>query len=153
MNVTTAGIDVIERFSPGSYIKLTESEALSKPPFDLLPAGRVLSLADPALSAFFPVVDNRTLKQIVISSGTRSEFSGLFFTIGHIAALTDAARKPPALSDASAMVVANQETWTTPAGGQVFASATAAHQFARYNATVAIATADAAAPVDLSGVL
>jgi hypothetical protein len=153
VRVTTAGTDVDERFSPGSYVKLTDSEALSKPPFDLLPAGRVLTLADPALSTFLPVVDNRTVKQIVISSGVRSEFSGLFFTIGHIAALTDAAGKPPALSDASKIVVANQETWTTPGGGQVFTSATAAHQFARYNATVAVASADAAAPVDLSGVL
>ena len=33
-----------ERFSPGSYVTLTQSEALNRPPFDILPAGRVLSL-------------------------------------------------------------------------------------------------------------
>ena len=35
----------------------------------------------------------------------------------------------------------------------LWGSATAAHQFARHHATVAVAAADAADPVDLAGVL
>jgi hypothetical protein len=153
VQVTTAGTDVTERFSPGSYINLTDAEALNRPPFELLPAGRVLSLPDPALADFPNTPDARSVKQIVISSGHRSEFTGLFFDLSHITALTDAAGKPPALSNSSPLVVAEREAWTIPAGGEVFSSATAAHQFARYAATVAVASADAAAPVDLSGVL
>ena len=47
--ITNGGPDVTERFSPGSYVNLTDAEALNRPPFDLLPSGRVLSLPDPAL--------------------------------------------------------------------------------------------------------
>ena len=153
VQVTAVGSDVTERFSPGSYVNLTDSEALSRPPFDLLSAGRVLSLKDPDLAAFPLVDDTRLVRQIVISNGVRSEVAGMFFDLSHIVALADAAAKPPTLSDASPVVVADQETWTTPAGGAVFTSATAAHQFARYNATVAISTADAAAAVDLAGIV
>jgi len=153
VRVSAVGPDVTDRFSPGSYINLTDSEALSRPPFDLLPAGRVLSLNDPDLGEFVVVTDTRLVTQIVISSGKRTDFSGIFFDLSLIAGLTDAAAKPPMLSNTTPAVVAQQETWTTPAGGAVFASATAAHQFARYNATVAVAAADKAAAVDLAGVV
>ncbi|MGI8867337.1 MAG: DUF6603 domain-containing protein [Mycobacteriales bacterium] len=153
VEVSSGGTDVTERFSPGSYITLTDSEALNRPPFDLLPAGRVLSLPDPPQSEFPHTDDERGVRQIVITDTGRTEFAGLAFDLSHLAALTDAAAKPPALSDPTPLVSALQETWTTPAGAQVFSSATAAHQFARYNATVAVAAADAAAAVDLVGVL
>ena len=51
VKVTGGTRDVLERFGPGTYVNLTDSEALNRPPFDLLPAGRVLSLADPGLAA------------------------------------------------------------------------------------------------------
>ncbi|MFP3590048.1 hypothetical protein SCB29_41540, partial [Paraburkholderia sp. SIMBA_055] len=57
--------DVTERFSPGSYITLTQAEALNRPPFDVLPAGRVLSLADPLLNAN-RTPEDREVEQIVI---------------------------------------------------------------------------------------
>lgn len=156
VQVLTPGSDVTERFSPGTYANLTDSEALNRPPFDLLPCGRVLSLPDPTLTSFPNTPDARTVKQIVIRSGVRqSATAGMFLDLGHIALLTEAARLPPALSDPSAIIEASQELWaaSTPAGTEVFASATAAHQFARYNGTVAMSLTDADAPVDLAGVL
>jgi Family of unknown function (DUF6603) len=153
VQVTTGGTDVNERFSPGSYVNLTGSEGLNRPPFDLLAAGRVLSLADPPLAGFPNTPDPRSVKQIVISGGQRKVFAGVFFDLGHIAALTDAAGKPAALSDTQALVRTEPEAWTTPATGEVFTSATAAHQSARYSGTVAVAAADAAVPLDLTAVL
>jgi hypothetical protein len=50
------------------------------------------------------------------------------------------------------MVAVDLEEWTTVAGG-TFSSATAAHQSARYNDSVALAAVDAAAPVSLAGVV
>jgi hypothetical protein len=49
-------------------------------------------------------------------------------------------------------VTATRETWTATGTAEVFTSATAAHQFARYHAGVALAATDAATPVDLAGV-
>ena len=65
MKVTDGTADVTERFSPGSYVTLTDAEALNRPPFDVLACGRVLSLADPALSEG-QIDDARQVKQIVI---------------------------------------------------------------------------------------
>jgi hypothetical protein len=153
VQITTPGQDVTERFSPGSYIVLTDSEALSRPPFDVLPAGRTLSPPDPDPAAFPNIPDARLVKQIVISRKQRWDFAGLAFDLRHIAALGDAARRSPAISDGSPLVVATQEAWTTARGGEVFSSATAAHQHARYHSTVAVSATDAAAPVDLTGLV
>jgi hypothetical protein len=151
LNVT--GADVDERFSPGSYVDLTDAEALSRPPFDLLPAGKVLSLPDPALAAFGGIDDARHLRQIVIRNRVRhDETSGLLFDVSHLAALVGAAGRPPALSDTTPLVTALRETWTTTDGAATFTSATAAHQFARYAATQAVCATDAADPVDLAAV-
>jgi hypothetical protein len=98
------------------------------------------------------------MRQIVIKGSHRMPEGALLalnqmFDLSHMAALTDAARRPPALSDPSPLITAGQETWTTTAGAATFTSATAAHQFARYNGTVAVAAEDAKAPVSLAGVL
>ena len=148
--VTTPGADVTMRFSPGSYVTLTDAEAVNRPPFEELPAGRELSLADPA--PFDGVPETRKVQQIIISGGHRHEVVGEVLALGHMAALTDAARRPPATSSQAPMVTVQTEAWTTVSGG-TFASATAAHQFARYHDTVALAVPDAAAPVSLAGVV
>ena len=148
--VTTAGADVTERFSPGSYVTLTAAEAVNRPPFDVLASGRELSLPDPP--PFDPVAETRKVQQIVITGGHRHELIGEVLALGEMAALTDAARRPPTLSDPTSMVAVDPEEWTTVAGG-TFSSATAAHQSARYNDSVALAAVDAAAPVSLAGVV
>lgn len=154
--ISTAGADVTDSFAPGSYVHLTDAEALNRPPFDQLPAGRVLSLPDPPLSAFPSTPDARTVKQIVIRGGqVVSDGPGSAFDLGHLEALTTAARRPPALSDAAPLVTARREAWTAATGVAThgFTSATAAHQFARYHGTVALAKADSDVPVSLAGVL
>ena len=152
VKVSGTGADVTERFSPGSYIDLTGAEGLNRPPFDVLPAGRVVTLTDPALNSFPTQVDKRKVRQIVIKDNSQfPEQIGAVLNLAHIAGLTEAAGKPPALSNNSPMVTANREAWT--AGAASFGSATAAHQAARYGGGIALAAADAADPVNLAGVL
>jgi hypothetical protein len=154
VKVTNGTDDVVDRFSPGSYITLSSSEALNRPPFDLLAAGRVLSVADPALIES-RIPDQREVLQIVISNGTVSigdQDQGKAGDLLDIVVLVDAAGKPPALSDASPLITAKQETWAATSTANTFASATAAHQFVRYNTGIAQASADAAAPLNLTGV-
>jgi hypothetical protein len=152
--VQTPGTDATERFSPGSYANLTDAEALNRPPFDVLASGRVLSLPDPPLTAFANTPEDRHVHQIVIREKHRADaVAGVLFDLSHMAAITAAARRPPALSDASPLVTTLQEAWTTASGADAFTSATAAHQFARYHGTVAVTVSDVKAPVSLMGVI
>ncbi|MCC7124913.1 MAG: hypothetical protein IT178_08695 [Acidobacteria bacterium] len=144
--------DVTERFSPGSYITLTGSEALNRPPFDVLPAGRVIAPADTGPSEG-RIGDPRKVTQIVIRDGVLSvDGEGQRVSLATTAVLVGAARQAPALSDTSPLVTATQEEWRATSATTTFTSATAAHQFVRYNAGVAQAAADAAAPLNLAGV-
>ena len=151
VKVTNGTGDVTERFSPGSYISLTDSEALNRPPFDVLPSGRVLSLTDPALSES-KIPDAREVRQIVILGGV--VYDGVARSVDLVAMVTmvTAARQPPALSNGTPLITATQEVWTATTTGDAFSSATAAHQYVRYHAGIAQASADAAAPLNLAGV-
>lgn len=155
VRVATSGRAVTAQFSPGSYAVLTDAEALNRPPYDILTAGRVLSQPGPLLGEFPSVDDTRTVKQIVIRGGHRHDpVNGLFVDLSLMALLTDACRRPPSVSDANPLVSAQREQWTVMVGAaEPFASATAAHQFARHHHTVAVAVADAARPVSLAGVV
>jgi hypothetical protein len=150
--VTSGSMDVTERFSPGSYITLSDSEALNRPPFDVLPAGRVLTLPDPKPDAS-TIKDDRQIDQIVISNQTViGRVVGSSVDLVGMVAMVTAVRQPPALSNAKPLITANQEIWAATSSADAFASATAAHQFVRYHSGVAQASADAAAPLDLAGV-
>ncbi len=152
--ITSAGIDVTERFSPGSYVTLTDSEAVSRPPFDQLVAGRVISIADPALSTFPHVDDTRVVRQILIVDGVvTDQGKAQHLDLTAMVSMVSASLKPPALSDTTPLVTATLETWAATGTTAVFTSATAAHQYARYNDAVAVASADAADPLSLAGVL
>jgi hypothetical protein len=153
VKVTSGNSDVTERFSPGTYINLSQAEALNRPPFDLLAAGRVLSLADPALSESM-ILDSREVSQIVIKDHVVvDDFDdGKSSNLLAMVELVSGARKPPALSDVTPLVTATQETWQATSAPGTFSSATAAHQFVRYHAGIAQASADAAAPLNLAGV-
>jgi hypothetical protein len=143
--------DVTERFSPGSYITLTQAEALNRPPFDVLPAGRVLSLDDPPLNAN-TTIETREVEQIVIlGNNLWSELTKLT-PLGDLSAMVGAAARPPALSDAAPIITATAEKWSASNTAEVFGSATAAHQSVRYRGGIALAAGDAAAPVDLATV-
>jgi hypothetical protein len=153
VKVTNGDSDIPERFSPGSYITLTQAEALNRPPFDLLPAGRIFSPADAALS-HWEIPDSRQVTQIVIKNHTfvgAAEKASQGNLTG-LASLVTAAGKPPAISDTTPLVSASQEVWTATGTATTFGSATAAHQYVRYASGVAQAAADAAAPLSLAGV-
>jgi hypothetical protein len=149
----TDGPNVTERFAPGTYISLTDAEALNRPAFDVLPAGRVLSLPDPAPGAFPNVEDTRTVTQIVIRDkqvgpahlGGRRDLTSL-------ETLTLAARQPPALSESAPLVRAAPERWTVTPSRTIAASATAAFQNARHGGGVALAQVDADEPISLAEV-
>ncbi len=147
--------DVLERFSPGSYITLSDAEALNRPPFDLLPSGRVLSLSDPALAAN-STDETRTVEQIVIVGqaivSDPDPPLGAWLDLRGVTALVAAAGRPPALSDPSPLIAAKREAWTATGSTELFTSATAAHQYVRYSSGVALASTDAAAALDLVGV-
>jgi hypothetical protein len=152
VKITTGTSDVTDRFSPGSYITLTDAEALNRQPFDVLVSGRVLSLADPALQegAF---EDKRKVNQIVIRN--REEQSRTECPRANLAdavTLVIAAGLPPALSNATPLIAATQEVWRATSTASAFASGTAAHEFVRYNKGIAQASADAKAPLNLVGV-
>ena len=118
----------------------------------MLPAGRVLSLADPPLAAN-ETKEPREVEQIVIIGGKIvSGDPGKSTPLVELAALVAAAGQPPALSNAKPMVTATGETWTASSSAETFTSATAAHQFVRYHSGIALASTDAAAPVNLAGV-
>jgi len=152
VKITAGSADVTERFSPGTYITLSDSEALNRPPFDVLPSGRVLSLADPALSES-AIPDGRTVWQIVITpggGGTKAE--GRLVDLVDMVAIVSSARRGPALSDATPLLTAAHEVWAATSTADAFSSATAAHQFVRYHAGIAQASADAKVPVNTTGV-
>jgi hypothetical protein len=149
-----SGVELTDRFAPGGYIQLSASEAMSRPPFDVLPAGRVLSLTDPDLSAFPAKADPRTVKQIVIKPGEEPIIhAGALLSLTHITDLMQAAGASPAVSDPAPLLTAHPERWTTTGTGHTFTSATAAHQSARHQGGVAVAEPDASDPVNLTGVL
>lgn len=152
VKMTNGSSEITERFSPGSYIALSNAEALNRPPFDILPAGRIFSPPDPPLSES-RIDDPREVEQIVIKN--RIPMPRLIRRLGDLSAmsaLVTAAGNPPALSNASPLVAATQEVWTATGAPGAFASATAAHQFVRYQSGVAQSAADAAAPLNLAGV-
>jgi hypothetical protein len=152
VKITSGTTDVTDRFSPGSYITLTDSEAMNRPPFDVLASGRVLSLTDPPLSVD-KIDDPRQVVQIVISNGTILDpVNGKGLNLADAVALVFAAGKAAALSDASPLVTAKQEEWRATSTPVAFESATAAHQHVRYNKGIAQPAADAASPLNLVGV-
>lgn len=112
----------------------------------------MLTLADkkPDASA---IEDDRQIDQIVISNRTViGRVVGISVDLVGMVAMVTAAGQPPALSNATPLVTANQEIWAATSSVDAFASATAAHQFVRYHAGVAQASADAASPLSLAGV-
>jgi len=152
------GADVLDGFAPGSFLNLTDAEILNRKPFEDLPAGKLLTPAEP-LPSDFPFVDEtRTVEQIVIdmrSGKSTKHKDAAMIDLGPLSALAIAARAPPALSDPKPVLSARRESWGeigTPQP-QVYQSATAAHEFARIHGTVTVPVTDLTEPVALAGVL
>lgn len=153
VSISGGPMDVTDRFSPGSYVTLTDAEALNRPAFEVLACGRVLSLADPSPS-HEQIPDDRKVARIVIVGRVvmQNDADAARVDLGAAAGLVVAARRPPALGDATPILTAQLETWRATGAPTVFTSASAAHQFVRYNGGIAQPSADAAAPLDLTGI-
>jgi len=151
----TGGVD--DLFAPGSFITLTQAEALNRPAFEQLPGGVVSAggadLAGPSQpQATNPDVYRKVRGENLVSLGL-FELETLEFPeilLGMLAA-RDAT---PALATRTAIVTAAAERWATQ-DGAVWPSATAAHQAARVSgdsSAFAVAAVDLARPVVLAGV-
>ena len=154
--ITGTGPDVRDSFAPGVFLTLNDAELVNRPPFDVLPAGKVLTPPQPALSTFPHADEERTLEQIVIDTrtgGKRTITASPPIDLLAAFAMVSAARSEPALSDRTPVVSAVAEQWTVMGVGQVHESATEAHEWARAIGTVAVPSADLAAAVPLAGVL
>jgi hypothetical protein len=149
-----AGRPVTEVFAPGNFCTRTSSQALGQPAFDLLDAGIEPDLSGTQRSPAVP--DGREVKLVVIRGGTPLSLEALRHDLSAVSSLVAASRKPAALSDARPLIVARREQWTHAGlgAGATYESATAAHQATRRwpGRSVALAKADAAAPVSLAGI-
>lgn len=143
-------------FAPGSFITLTEAEALNRPAYEDLPAGVVSaagadltgpSRSQPVKPEVFRKVRGEQLSRVGLGL---VDVRGLPAALLAMVAARDAT---PVLATTTAMVGAANETWLSTADGTSHTSATAAHQSVRVaRAGVALAAADAAAAVTLAGV-
>ncbi|WP_331758663.1 hypothetical protein OG225_41010 (plasmid) [Nocardia sp. NBC_01377] len=153
--IAGSGNDVLDGFAPASFLNLTDAESLNRKPFEDLPAGKVLTPADPLLTDFPSVAEIRKIHQIVIDTRTGATLEGkkaAIVDLARLATMVVAARAEPALSDPTPVLSAVREQWVEVGTGTMHQSATAAHEFAR-GSTVAVAAADLAEPVDLTGVM
>jgi hypothetical protein len=154
--IAGSGADVLDSFAPGSFLVLSTAESVNRPAFEDLPAGRVLTPADPDPAAFPGVDEERTLRQVVLrTGGGRVELlAATLPDLTGVSAIVAAASAGPALSDQVPVLTAVREGWTVlGAGSGSFASATAAHEFARGAGGVAVPKVDQVEPVALAGVL
>ncbi len=144
-----------ELFSPGSFITLTQAEALNRPAFERLDGGVRLGWLTPEMSprnAAKP--DDRQVVRKVVGEPAENQILGapwLAVTAGVLAMIAERPR-PAAVTSRTPLVVAAAETWATDAG-TTHTSATAAHQQVRIGAAgLALPAADLGRPVDLSAV-
>lgn len=149
--IDTAGTSVQESFSPGSFCELSKAEKLNRPPFDVLDAGIVLTPG--AGSAGNKVDDPREVEVVVVLANERlATLSMSAIHLGAAMGLVGASRRPPELSDKSALVTAVRESWTVLGSGAAFDSPTAAFQHARSAGSAALSATDAARTIDLGGI-
>ena len=155
VGIVGPGADLLDGFAPGAFLTLTDAETMNRRPFEDLPAGRVLTPADPPLSAFPHSVETRSVTQIVkrLHSEEGPRLNAASFDLVALSELVLAAKRPPCLSSTAPVLAAVRETWTTLGAGGAYASATAAHEHARSSGTFAVAAADLDDPVALAGVL
>ena len=155
VRITNPGADVLDSFAPSSFVTLTDAEMMNRPAFEDLPAGRTLTPADPGIDTFPQVSEDAEVRQIVIDTrvGRLPSAPGRLRVLGHLGAIVDAARAEPSLSDLSPVLSAQRERWTVLGDPTDYLRATAAHQAARSGGSPAVALADLAEPVRLTGVV
>lgn len=156
-DVTSAGTPVTSMFSPGSFLTLSQSEALTKPAFEQLVSGVVLAFAAKPGSAPDIVTDDRSVRQIVLYQGLEvSDLTSLTrLLLADTVSIIAASQAPPALSSDTALIAAHTERWVSVPGDPPTPqdSATAAYRYsASWVGGYAVAETDLLDPVDLTGV-
>ena len=151
----TAEVD--DLFAPGSFITLSNAEALNRPPFDNLPAG-VVSAGGADLH---PQPKSQTEKHLEYRKVRGEAWGDLGSATsvarelpGSLLAMMAARDATPVVATTKALVTVTAESWVSTGDGNVHPSATAAHQAAKYSGRAgahAIATADLMAAVSLGG--
>lgn len=152
----TSGVG--DLFAPGSFITLSQAEALNRPAFEQLPAG-VVSAGGPDLTGaarpqttkpqVFRKVRGEQLISLGISVGIARELPGILM------AMVAARDATPALATTAPLVTVGTETWVSTSDGLRHDSATGAHQAARVSPVpraFAVAEPDLISPVVLAGV-
>jgi hypothetical protein len=144
-------------FAPGSFITLSQAEALNRPAFEELPGGVVS-----AGGSDLPGISKPQSTKPQVFRKVRGEpwgALGLFALDvlalpGVLLAMIAARDAAPAFSDHPPLISAGNESWNTSLDDTAWPSATAAHQAVRVNGdpqAFAAAEKDFAAPVVLAG--
>ena len=151
----TSGSD--DLFAPGSFITLTEAEALNRPAYEQLPAGVVASggadvsgktAPQAARPDQYRKVRDEPWGVLDPALMMAQEFPGILL------AMVAARDAPSAVATLVPLVTVDSEAWVSTSDGAVHASATGAHQAAKVSGQTkafAVAAADIAAPVALGG--
>ncbi len=150
----TSGLN--DLFAPGSFITLSQSEALNRPPFEQLPAGVVSAGGADLLGSIRPQKMQPQVFRKVRDEGWlplgRLTFAALDLP-GILCGMVADRDATPAAATRTPLVTVAPEAWAT-SDGAGHGSATAAHQAARLNpdtAVFAAAKSDIGAPVVMAG--
>lgn len=156
VRLTSPGPATTAQFAPGSYITLTDSEMLSKPPFEMLQSGAVLAPKVDPSKQDTPLTAPLGVNQMVIwnNKPLGKPFAGIVERLREAILMIEASQAPPALGNTLPCVTAGPTPWTamTDVGAVGFDSATAAFQFAAKKGGFAVASAELDHTLDLSGV-
>lgn len=150
----TSGLD--DLFAPGSFITLTQSEALNRPAFEQLPAGVVSAGGEDLAGTVRAQVMQPQVFRKVRDEGwtTLGLLEGVALDLpGILSGMVAARDATPAAATRTPLVTVGPEAWVS-SDGTGHASATAAHQAARLSpdpAVFAVSKADLGSPVVLAG--
>jgi hypothetical protein len=148
----SGGVD--ELFAPGSFITLSDAEALNRPAFERLPAGIVSAggadVTGGTKQQRTTPIEFRKVRAEPWERVAASTRFLLDLPAGVLSML--AARDAPSIVATTApLVTVGVEPWVSVADGEEHPSATAAHQRARQVGGLAISRADVDAPVTIGG--
>ncbi|MEO7784356.1 MAG: DUF6603 domain-containing protein [Terracoccus sp.] len=150
----TSGRD--DLFAPGSFITLTQSEALNRPAFEQLPAGVVSAGGADLLGTTRPQTMKPQVFRKVRDEGWTTLGLLLFSALdlpGILSGMVADRDATPAAATRTPLVTVGPEEWTT-SDGAAHASATAAHQAVRSDPdrmAFAATAGDVGFPVALAG--
>ncbi|TDD01326.1 hypothetical protein E1292_26295 [Nonomuraea deserti] len=137
-------------FAPGSFIMLTQAEALNRPAFESLPAGIVCSGGEDLTGPVTAQPGGHTVLRKVRGEGLLPLATIDILTLpGIVQSMLTGRDDSPAATNVDPLVSLVDEPWVATHDGAVHGSATAAHQMSRISGGFAVAEADLAVPVAL----